>query len=65
MISSIVVFVLAFAALGLLLGFAETYHVQSQSKPVGATTTGAIGGNNNATSLMPNKQASVQAPTAG
>lgn len=64
MISSIVVFVLAFAALGLLLGFAETYHVQPQHNPASATNTSAAE-NSNSSSFAPGKQTNVQAQTPG
>lgn len=33
MISAVVVFVVAFAAMGLLLGYAATYHVEPEHQP--------------------------------
>lgn len=73
MISSIVIFVLAFAALGLLLGFAATFHVQPQhgitvAASAGSNETSSSGGsnnNNNGTSIALNDKVNVQVQPAG
>lgn len=63
MISSIVIFVLAFAALGLLLGIAATFHVQPQQHE--RAVVADIGSNNNGTSLTLGEKVNVQVQPAG
>ncbi|HVX01661.1 MAG TPA: hypothetical protein VHA09_00750 [Nitrososphaera sp.] len=73
MISSIVIFVLAFAALGLLLGFAATFHVQPQHGITvaagpgsnGTNSNSGVSNNNNSTSIALGDKVSVQVQPAG
>ncbi len=55
MISTVVIFVLAFAALGLLLGFAATFDIQPEQERV---TIGENG--TNSTSITLEEEISVQ-----
>lgn len=55
MISTIVIFVLAFAALGLLLGYAEVFDVQQEQERVTINESGS-----NSTSLTFEEEISVQ-----
>ncbi|AIC15306.1 hypothetical protein [Nitrososphaera viennensis] len=61
MISSIVVFVLAFAALGLLLGYAATFDVQPQHERAIMADIGS----SNSTSITLGEQVSAQVQPAG
>lgn len=65
MISTIVIFVLAFAALGLLLGFAATFHVQPQHGSTVAADTGSNTTGGNSTSIALNDKVNVQVQPAG
>jgi hypothetical protein len=65
MISSIVIFVLAFAALGLLLGFAATFHVQPQQHERAVAADIGSNNNNNGTSLTLGEKINVQVQPAG
>ncbi|AIF84483.1 hypothetical protein NTE_02433 [Candidatus Nitrososphaera evergladensis SR1] len=64
MISSIVIFVLAFAALGLLLGYASVFDVQPQQHER-AVRADIGSNNNNGTSITLGEQVNVQVQSAG
>ena len=63
MISSIVIFVLAFAALGLLLGFAATFDVQPLRGSLASASSGS--NNTNNTSVNLSEQVNVQVQSSG
>ncbi|MEO9363134.1 MAG: hypothetical protein ABI348_04460 [Nitrososphaera sp.] len=69
MISTVVIFVLAFAALGLLLGFAATFDVHPQHERAASAGVGpgnnSSSSNDNGTSITFGDQVNVQVKPAG
>ncbi|HEU4984923.1 MAG TPA: hypothetical protein VFT58_04735 [Nitrososphaera sp.] len=65
MISTVVIFVLAFAALGLLLGFAATFDVHPQHERATSAGVGPSSNNGSNTSITFGDQVNVQVKPAG